>query len=77
MGFVNVEKITSKHNEKGAQNMIIQLKILINYIFTWNTLCHTFKKTDIRKDLEVTFIVLLKPSLSEKKKFEPLILSIN
>ena len=54
-----------------------QLSKRINYVFTWKSLCHTSKKTDIRKNLEAIFIALLKPSLNEQKNFECLIIFRN
>ena len=49
----------------------------INHVFTWKTLCHASKNTDIRKNLEAVIIALLKSSLYEQKNFERLILFRN
>lgn len=40
-------------------------------------LCHASKQTDIRKNLEALFTALVKPSISEQKNFERLILFRN
>ena len=46
------------NDSESAKNLIKH----IDHVFTWNILCHASKKTDVQKNLEVTFIALLKLS---------------
>jgi len=49
----------------------------IEHVFTWTILCRAPKNTRTRKNLEASFIALLKPDLNEQSDFDILVLFRN
>ena len=74
----NVEiRWTEHNNPKNNSEPAKHLTKNIDHVFTWKILCTASSKVSIRKNLEASFIALMKPSLNEQKDFERLILFRN
>ena len=74
----NVEIRCAEHNNPSLNSE--PAKHLIRYsdhMFSWKILCNASSSAGLRKNLEASFIALLRPTLNEQKDFERLILFRN
>ena len=62
-----------KHNSEPAKH----LTKYIDHMFNWKILCNASSNVGLRKNLEASYIALLRPRLNEQKDFERLILFRN
>ena len=53
------------------------LKINFHHVFNWLILCKASQNYKVRRNLEASYIALLKPTLNEQKDFENLTLFRN
>ena len=74
----NVEIRWAEHNNpKYSSEPAKHLTKNIDHGFNWKILCDASSNISIRKNLEASFIALLRPNLNEQKDFERLVLFRN
>ena len=68
----------SEHNNPDHKSEPAEhIKRNIDHVFNWNILCPAPSQKHLRKNLEAIFIALYKPSLSDQKSFDRLMLFRN
>ena len=76
--YSNAEVRRNEHNNPTKSSELSKhLRSNINHYFTWVVISNAPKNAKTRKDLEASYIALLKPNLNEQKDFERLVLFRN
>ena len=74
----NVEIRWAEHNNPSLNSEPAKhLTRYSDHMFSWKILCNASSSAGLRKNLEASFIALLRPTLNEQKDFERLILFRN
>ena len=55
-----------------SQSLLNTFKRNIKHVFRWKSLCPACSQAHLRKNLEIIFITLYKPSVNDKKYFDRL-----